>query len=302
MNHIRRVPREEICRRRYFRLRIRDRFLELGPRTLIMGVLNVTPDSFSDGNRFLDPQRAIERAQQIAAEGADILDLGGESTRPGAQEISAEEELNRILPVLDALAGTCPIPISIDTSKSTVALAALERGASILNDVTSLRNDPEIGALAARYRAGLVLMHMRGRPGDMQLLPPSPDIAAEIEKWSEEAVARAKNWGVASDQIVLDPGIGFGKMAEQNLELLRHLDRLAAKGFPVLVGTSRKSFLGKILDKPVHHRIWGTAASVAASVIFGAHIVRVHDVAQMRDVVDVADAIIEWDDRSNNYT
>jgi dihydropteroate synthase len=300
MNHIQGVPSGDICHRRCFRLRIRDRFLELGPRTLIMGVLNVTPDSFSDGNRFLDPPRAIERAQQIAAEGADILDLGGESTRPGAQEISAEEELNRILPVLDALAGTCPIPISIDTSKSVVALAALERGASILNDVTSLRNDPEIGALAARYRAGLVLMHMRGGPRNMQLLPPSPDIAAEIEKWSEEAVARAKNCGVTSDQIVLDPGIGFGKTAEQNLELLRHLDRFAAKGFPVLVGTSRKSFLGKILGKPADNRIWGTAASVAAAAIFGAHIVRVHDVAQMRDVVDVADAIIAQDHEVDN--
>ena len=265
-----------------------------------MGVLNVTPDSFSDGSRFLNPAQAIERALQIAAEGADILDLGGESTRPGAQEISAEEELQRVLPVLDALAGSYPIPISVDTSKSEVALAALERGAAILNDVTALKNDPEIGALAARYHAGLILMHMRGQPRNMQLLAPSPDILAETEAWSETVVARAESYGVASDQIMLDPGIGFGKTAEQNLELLRNLNRMAAKGFPILIGTSRKSFIGKILDKPAGSRIWGTAASVAAAAIFGAHMVRVHDVAEMRDVVTVVDAIIGQADRSDN--
>jgi dihydropteroate synthase len=292
MRDIRETQPAVPCSRKHYGLKIRDRVLELGPRTLIMGVLNVTPDSFSDGDRFLNPASAIERALQIAAEGADILDLGGESTRPGAQEISAEEELKRVLPVLDALAGSYPIPISIDTSKSTVALAALERGAAILNDITALKNDPEIGALAARYHAGLILMHMRGQPRNMQLLEPSPDILAETEAWSEAAVARAENLGVASDQIILDPGIGFGKTVQQNLELLRNLDRIAAKGFPILIGTSRKSFIGKILDKPAGSRIWGTAASVAAAAIFGAHIVRVHDVAEMRDVVNVVDAII----------
>jgi len=300
MRDIRGTQSAGLCPRKNYRLKIRDWILELGPRTLIMGVLNVTPDSFSDGGSFLTPLEAIKRARQIAAEGADILDLGGESTRPGSHEISAEEELNRVLPVLDALTGSYPIPISIDTSKSKVALAALERGAAIVNDVTALRNDPEIGALAAQYQAGLILMHMRGQPRNMQLLAPSPDILAEIEAWFEEVIAQAENCGVGSEQIVLDPGIGFGKTTEQNLRLLRNLDRMAAKGFPILIGTSRKSFIGKILDKPAGSRAWGTAASVAAAAIFGAHIVRVHDVAEMRDVVDVVDAIIRPGSASDN--
>jgi len=258
-----------------------------------MGVLNVTPDSFSDGGLYLDPAAAIERAWRIAEQGADILDIGGESTRPGAEPVDAAEELARVLPVLDGLRTDYPLPVSIDTSRAEVARAALERGAAIVNDVTALRRDPGVGAEVASFGAALVLMHMRGTPRKMQRLPPSPDILAEIESWTEEAIERARSGGVSSDKLILDPGIGFGKTVRQNLEILRNLDRLAAAGFPLLIGTSRKSFIGSILRDEQAGRVWGTAATVAASIILGAHIVRVHDVAEMRDVVRTADAIVD---------
>lgn len=278
--------------RRQFQIRARDRILNLGSRTLVMGILNVTPDSFSDGGRHFEPSRAVERAWRIAEEGADILDIGGESTRPGAAGVSAADELRRIVPVMDALAGSYPLPISIDTSKSEVGRAALERGAALVNDVTALGKDPALGKAAAAWRAGVILMHMRGEPRTMQKLPPSPDILGEIEEWAVTAVARAQDLGIARDEIILDPGIGFGKTAGQNLEVLRNLDRLSAAGFPILVGTSRKSFIGRILGDPMADRAWGSAAAVAAAILFGAHMVRVHDVAAMRDVARVADAIL----------
>jgi dihydropteroate synthase len=270
----------------------RDRILELGSRTLLMGVLNVTPDSFSDGGRFLEPSAAVERAWTIAGEGADILDVGGESTRPGSSPIPVEEELRRVIPVLEKLDGKYPLPISIDTSKAAVAHAALERGAALVNDVTSLRADAGLGIEAARFGAGMILMHMRGEPANMQKIPPSPDILKELEQWAHEAVARAQNCGVSSGRIILDPGIGFGKTASQNLEILRNLDRLGTIGFPLLLGTSRKSFIGAVLKNAAGGRIWGTGATVAASIIFGAHILRVHDVAAMREIADMTDAII----------
>ncbi len=257
-----------------------------------MGILNVTPDSFSDGGRFFEQARAVERAWQIAEEGADLIDVGGESTRPGSGGVDADEEKRRILPVLEALAGKYPLPISIDTSKAEVARAALERGASLINDVTGLKGDPGIAREAASSGAALILMHMRGTPATMQKLSPSADILSEIKLWAEEAVARAQSDGVSSEKIILDPGIGFGKTVGQNLEILRNLSRLAAVGFPILVGTSRKSFIGAILDKPEADRIWGTGASVALSIAFGAHMVRVHDVAAMKDVARAADAIL----------
>lgn len=263
----------------------------MGYRTLIMGVLNVTPDSFSDGGVFFETAKAVERAWRIADEGADILDIGGESTRPGSRGVSAEEELGRVLPVLDALAGRYPLPISIDTSKSEVGRAALARGAVLVNDVTALAKDPKLGEASASSGAGVILMHMRGEPGTMQKLPPSPDILAEIEAWAGTAVARAEALGVARDKIILDPGIGFGKTLSQNLEIIRNLGRLAAAGFPVMVGTSRKSFIGRILSDPKVDRIWGSAATVAAAILSGAHVVRVHDIAAMRDVARVADAL-----------
>lgn len=280
-------------RRRQYLLKLPCHTLELGRRTLIMGVLNVTPDSFSDGGRYLDPRRAATRAWEIAEEGADILDIGGESTRPGSERVSAQEELERVTPVLEALQGSYPIPISIDTSKAEVARAALERGAAIVNDTAALSLDPRVGDEAAAFGAALVLMHMRGTPRDMQKIPSSPDILAELEAWAAECVARARSRGVCSEKLILDPGIGFGKTAGQNLEILRNLDHLAAAGCPLLVGTSRKSFIGAVLQRPGADRIWGTAASVATSIVMGAHIVRVHDVAAMRDVARVTDAIID---------
>jgi len=284
----------ELRLRKPYKLTARDRTLELGTRTAIMGILNVTPDSFSDQGRYFPRSAAVDRAWGIAEEGADILDVGGESTRPGSSEVTVDEELKRVLPVLEALAlnGKYPIPISVDTSKAPVARAALECGASIINDITSLRKSPEIAIEAARCGAALVLMHMRGEPQNMQSLPPSSDILSEIETWAQEAVARARNAGVSPDRIVLDPGIGFGKTAEQNAEILMSLDRLAAAGFPVLVGTSRKSFIAKLINKPAEELVLGTGATVAASIIFGAHIVRVHDIAAMREVADVTDYVV----------
>jgi dihydropteroate synthase len=257
-----------------------------------MGILNVTPDSFSDAGRFFAPELAIKRAWQIAEEGADILDIGGESTRPGSEGTAVQEELNRIIPVLDALRDAkYPLPVSIDTCKPEAARVALERGAAILNDVTALA-DPEMGRLAAESGAAVVLMHMRGKPRTMQKIPYSPDILTELDHWSQEAVARAQKSGVSSEKIILDPGIGFGKSVSQNLEILRNLDRLAAAGFPVLVGTSRKSFIQALLKNPSDERIWGTGATVAASIFFGAHIVRVHDVEPMRDIVRITDLLV----------
>jgi dihydropteroate synthase len=282
----------EFCRRRVFKIRARDRVLDLGVRTLIMGILNVTPDSFSDSGLYFSNEAAVERAWQIAQEGADILDIGGESTRPGSSGVDVEEELRRVIPVLEGLGDKYPLPVSVDTTKSEVAKAALQGGASIINDISSLQKDPALGRVAAQYGAAVVLMHMRGEPDNMQKIPPSPDILSEIDVWAQEAVARAQKCGVCSDQVILDPGIGFGKTAAQNFQILRNLDRLATAGFPVLVGTSRKSFIGSILKKPASELVSGTSATVAASILFGAHIVRVHDVAAIRDVADVTDVII----------
>jgi len=279
--------------RKQFQFRARDRVLELGSRTLIMGILNVTPDSFSDGGTFMEPDRAIERAWRLAGEGADILDIGGESTRPGSGGVSHEEELRRVMPVIEALrGGAYPIPISIDTSKSEVGRAALERGAAVVNDVTAFEHDPALGETAAAFKAGVVLMHMRGVPKTMQTLPPSRDILGDIEAWAGTAAARARAHGIDPDRLILDPGVGFGKTPGQNLEIIRNLDRLAAAGLPVLIGVSKKSFIGHYLADPKADRSWGSAAMVAASILSGAHIVRVHDVAATRDVARITDALI----------
>ena len=285
----------EPCVRIPYTLKARDWTLNLGERTLIMGILNVTPDSFSDKGKYYTHEAAVERAWKIAEEGADILDIGGESTRPGSSGISIEEELHRVMPILEALANgpKFPIPISVDTTKSEVAKAALERGASIINDISSLQQDPAIGIEAAKFEAALVLMHMRGNPGNMQSLAPCTDILSAIDIWSQEAVARAQACGVSSEKVVLDPGIGFGKTAAQNMEIIANLPRLAAAGFPILIGTSRKSFIGAILKKPANQLTIGTCATVAASILYGAHIVRVHDVAETREIADVTDRIAE---------
>ena len=284
-------------RRRKFRLPLPSRRLVLGERTLIMGVLNVTPDSFSDGGLFLDPEAAVARAIAMEAAGADIIDIGGESTRPGSSGISADEELRRIIPVIEGLRGKIGIPISVDTSKSEVAEAAAAAGAEIVNDVTALRKDLRIAEVARRRKLPLTLMHMRGEPATMQKKPFARDVLGDVTRGLRHAVTIARRAGVAKSQIILDPGIGFGKSYEQNCELLARLPELAPLGFPILVGTSRKSFIGGALKSASrtpsgNERIWGTAATVAASILQGAHIVRVHDVAEMAQVAQVSDAIL----------
>ncbi|HXJ16545.1 MAG TPA: dihydropteroate synthase [Candidatus Polarisedimenticolia bacterium] len=280
-------------RRKKFRLRLPSHTLILGERTLVMGILNVTPDSFSDGGLFLDADAAVARALEIERAGADILDIGAESTRPGSVGISAEEELRRILPVLEKLRGRLAIPISVDTSKSEVAEAAADRGAELLNDVTALRADPRFAEVARRRKLPLILMHMRGEPRTMQKTPFARDVMRDVTAGLRRSVARARRAGVPRSQIILDPGIGFGKSHAQNYELLARLPELARLGFPLLVGTSRKGFIGATLGGlPESERAWGTAATVAASILGGAHIVRVHDVAEMAQVARVADAIL----------
>jgi dihydropteroate synthase len=280
-------------RRRKFRLQLPSRTLELGARTLVMGVLNVTPDSFSDGGKFFDAKTAIEAAVAMEADGADILDIGGESTRPGSGGTSADEELARVLPVIEALAGRLKIPISIDTRKAAVAEAAIAAGAEIVNDVTGLRADPVIAIVAQRNRVPLILMHMRGEPRTMQKQPFARNAVRDVVSGLKRSIAIARRAGVPKSQIIVDPGIGFGKSFDQNYELIARLPEIARLGFPILIGTSRKGFLGKTLDgKPPEERLWGTAATVAASILAGAHIVRVHDVNEMVQVARVTDNVL----------
>lgn len=283
--------------RRTYRLRLPSKTLVLGERTLVMGVVNVTPDSFYAGSRALDADAAVERALAMERDGADLLDIGGESTRPGSEGTSAEEELARVLPMLERLRGRLKIPVSIDTQKARVAEAAAEAGAEMINDVSALRGDPELAEVARRRKLPLILMHMRGEPRTMQKRPFARDVLRDVAGGLRAALARTRKAGIAKSQIILDPGIGFGKSFAQNCELLARLPEVGRLGCPLLVGTSRKTFIGalgsstagKIL--PPEQRLWGTAATVAAAVLGGAHIVRVHDVAEMAQVVKLADAI-----------
>ena len=265
-----------------------------------MGILNVTPDSFSDGGRFFSPGKAIEHAQQMIADGADIIDVGGESTRPGsAGPVSAEDEIKRVVPIIETLSSTTDITISVDTTKSEVATAALEAGASIVNDISALRFDFYVADAVAKAGAGLVLMHSRGTPATMHRLPPVADIMKEVTASLGASIKMAERRGVPRNSIAIDPGVGFGKSQEQNLEVISKLDQLAAafRDLPILIGTSRKSFIGRILTDeagepaPSDQRLQGTLASVAAAVIRGAHIVRVHDVKETVETVRVLDAI-----------
>ena len=274
--------------------KLANRSLAYGARTLVMGVLNVTPDSFSDGGQFFSFDRALAHAEQMIAEGADVIDIGGESTRPGSEFVTEAEELRRVIPVIERLAAKSSVPISIDTTKSSVARAALDAGAGIVNDISGLRFDLAIADEVARSKAGLVLMHSRGTPKTMQKLPPVADIMSEVISSVRESLAVAAERGVACEAIAIDPGIGFGKTGEQNVEIIAKLDQLAGEfaDFPILIGASRKSFIGKLLDgAPADERLHGTIASVAASVLNGADIVRVHDVKAVVEAVRVADAI-----------
>ncbi len=269
--------------------KLKQREFPLGERTLIMGVLNVTPDSFSDGGRYLDPDRAYARALELEEEGADIVDIGAESTRPGSSRISEAEEKRRLIPVLKRLRGKLTVPISVDTYKSGVAEHALKLGAEIINDPSGLTFDPQLARVVARYDAGLVLNHMRGTPETWAKLPPLPDPMATILHDLEAAVHRAVRAGVDRSRIVVDPGIGFGKRGEQNSEILARLPEMARLKLPVLVGPSRKSFLAQ---KTEEGTLFATAAAVTAAILGGAHLVRVHDVRQMRAVITVADAVL----------
>jgi dihydropteroate synthase len=264
--------------------------LELGKRTHLMGVLNITPDSFSDGGRFFHPEQAIIHGQRLVEEGADILDVGGESSRPGALPLSAKEELDRILPPVRSLV-KLGIPISVDTYKAEVARVVLQEGASLINDISGLRLDPSLAKVVARAGTGLVIMHMKGTPQDMQRSPHYDSLMGEITGYFREGIARAESEGVNPESILIDPGLGFGKDFVHNLTLLRRLREFKCLGKPILIGPSRKTFTGRILNLPVEERLEGTSAAVAWAVCRGAHIVRVHDVKEMKRIVAMTDAL-----------
>lgn len=264
----------------------------MGVRTLVMGILNVTPDSFSDGGKFPNADAAVQHGRRLMAEGADIVDVGGESSRPGAAPVPEDEELRRVIPVVEKLAREAGAVVSVDTCKARVAEEAVAAGAAIINDISALRSDPRMAEVAARTGAGVVLMHMKGTPKDMQENPAYGDVVGEIAAFLAGRGEAARRAGVSGEAIAYDPGIGFGKTPAHNLELVRRLAEFRGLGGPILVGPSRKSFIGAVLDLPAAGRLEGTAAVVALAVAGGADVVRVHDVREMVRVAKVADAIV----------
>ena len=275
--------------RKRFYWKLKGREIKLGDSTVILGVLNITPDSFSDGGKYQDPDRAFARAMELEEQGADIVDIGAESTRPGAAPISAAEELRRLIQVLKRLRGRLTVPISVDTYKAEVAERALEHGAEIINDPTGLTFEPHLARTVANYDAGLILNHMRGRPETWARLPPLPDVMGTIMRDLEATVNRARHDGIERSRIVVDPGLGFGKRKEQNSVILARMRDLGALDLPVLAGPSRKSFLAHQTDRET---LFATAAAVTACILGGAHMVRVHDVVEMRAAADVADEML----------
>jgi dihydropteroate synthase len=270
----------------------RNYCLDFSQKTYIMGILNVTPDSFSDGGQYFDKSTAIRRAIQMVEDGADIIDIGGESTRPGSQPLAIEEELRRTLPVIEALTKEINAPISIDTYKSEVAKRALDAGAAMVNDISGLRFDPEMPKVVSAYKVPVVIMHIKGLPKDMQKNPVYEALIPEIMDYLRDSIRSAKESGIAEDLIIIDPGIGFGKTFEHNLEIIHNLYNFTLLEKPVLVGLSRKAFIGKILgDVPAGERLEGTAAAIAISIINGANIIRVHDVKEMVKVAKVANVV-----------
>ena len=265
--------------------------LDLGKRTLVMGVINVTPDSFSDGGLFFQKEKAIEHGLRLAQDGADIIDVGGESTRPFSEEVPLQEELDRVVPVVEALSRAVQVPISIDTCKAEVARQALKAGASIINDISAFRFDPEIISVAAEAGIPVILMHMQGTPGNMQKNPFYQNLIPEILDFLKLAVDRAVSGGIKHDMIIVDPGIGFGKTVEHNLEIIKELGQFCVLGRPVLLGTSNKTFIGHLLNKEPHERDTGTMATIAAGALNGAAIVRVHNVKKAVETVKIVDAI-----------
>lgn len=275
--------------RKRFEWKLKDRVIQLGDRTLIVGILNVTPDSFSDGGKYMDPDRAFVRAIELEEMGADILDIGAESTRPGSTRLPEGEELRRLIPVLKRLAGRLSIPISVDTYKAAVAERALDNGALIINDPSGLTFDAQLARVAANFNAGLILNHMRGTPETWARLPAIPDLIGHIRRELEAAVNRALLTGLERKQIVIDPGLGFGKRKEQNAEILARLPELAPLELPLLAGPSRKHFVSR--ETP-EETVFATAGAVAAAIFGGAHMVRVHDVREMRAVAQVVDSVL----------
>ena len=274
------------------KLKFNNHLFDFSRRTYVMGILNVTPDSFSDGGRFFDKERAVEQALRMQEEGADIIDIGGESTRPGAEKISVRKEISRVVPVIQALSDKVRIPISIDTYKSDVAEEAVSAGASMINDISGLRFDPRMPRVAARHQVPVVIMHIKGTPRNMQKNPSYQSLIPEIADYLRKSIEVARGAGIADDKIIIDPGIGFGKTLEHNIEIIRKLDKFSGLERPILVGPSRKSFIGKILgDLSVTERVEGTAAAVAICIFNGANIIRVHDVKEMTRVAKVADRI-----------
>jgi dihydropteroate synthase len=264
---------------------------DLAARTYISGILNVTPDSFFEGGLYYEPESAVQRGLEMIEEGADFIDVGGESTRPGSETISIDEELHRVMPVIERLVKTTSVPISVDTYKSAIAARALDAGAVIVNDISGLHFDPYLAEVTAKHSASIILMHIKGTPKTMQQDPQYDDVIEEICLYLQEGITSARQAGI--EQIIVDPGIGFGKKLDHNLLIFRQLKEFQRFGYPILIGPSRKSFLGAILDVPVKQRLEGTAAAVAVSVMNGAQIVRVHDVRQMKHVVTVVDAIMK---------
>jgi len=278
-------------------------FEEIKKRTLVMGILNVTPDSFSDGGAYLDPDAAVSKGIEMAEQGADIIDVGGESTRPGAEPVEIEEEIRRVVPVIKHLAVHISIPISIDTYHSETAAAALDSGASIINDISGMTFDAEMKSLAAERQCPIILMHIKGTPQNMQKNPHYQNVVEEITAWLKARIEDAENAGIDRRLIIIDPGIGFGKTVEHNLEILHKLSSFKALGRPILVGVSRKRLIGEILGGlPVEERLEGTASAVAISIANGANIVRVHDVKEMVRVVKVADAIVRFGQTYSSFS
>jgi len=273
-------------------LTIREQKFLWGQKTYLMGILNVTPDSFSDGGQFNKLESAIAQAQYMIDHGADIIDIGGQSTRPGAEQISVTEEFNRVIPIIKAIRQQFSIPISIDTTRVTIAQGAIAAGADLINDISGGTFDPEMFTVAAKLDVPIILMHMRGTPQTMQEMTDYQDLVEDIINFLHHQIQKAIACGVADSKIIIDPGIGFAKTPEQNIELLRRLSEFKALKVPILVGTSRKSFIGKILNQPEpQKRVWGTAATCCSAIISGADILRIHDVAEIYDVARVADAI-----------
>jgi dihydropteroate synthase len=278
--------------RTYNTLACGGRSLDFSIKTGIMGILNVTPDSFYDGGRYLDPQAAVDRAHQMQAEGADIIDIGGQSSRPGSDPVSEAEEAGRVVPVVEAVAKSVSAIISVDTYRAAIARAALDAGAHLINDISALRFDPDLLGVVAARRVPLILMHMQGMPRTMQLNPTYEALIDEVFAFLQERLRAARAGGIATEQLLIDPGIGFGKGAQHNLELLRKLHHFHALGRPLVIGTSRKSFIGRILGTEVDERLEGTMATVAAAIVQGVDIVRVHDVGAMARVARMVDAIV----------